>query len=1036
MRFARLMGRLPNSEPLLVPLPQPMATLTREAKPDASAQRNRYNEELEDLTGSVPTPFPEVTLKVEVPIPLQNSQLQQENKHAETTETTKAAVKSTDSQAETSQVRLDPQAEERTSTLLPSIIQVERSCLITLNALLSNALPNFQWTPILPLRRHSMPNTPLAHTQMESDTSHLLEALLENLRILAGDDGMTEINRNGSLLHELQSRVDHLVETLDESDAQLAKSLVALLIHAERLTELQPRLLQAPNSNPIADPWDFSSSIYDTLDRQVSHLKARRADEDTSGEGSAASREQRELMFLWAKIDENLEAVQRLCRRRITDTDPFRDDFRYSHDVVRASSPSLPPEYDPADFELPQYRSSYEFPAQTEKDREKRQKSMSKDDASVMSAQQRLTTATASDEKMRLDLEAVTRAIDRLYLVAPQLHNQRVELKADKMEEMKRAASSSNKLASSNAGTSSANKAQRSRSGSSAEGPTDLKHATAGSKGKGKVAEYDDLENMLSLIGKASSRRMNDQAVVLSDGMKTKLQRARLQDDENRRKFVEQLVSHSDAGRLHDQDAVLPSGPRIKDPEGMLTLPEFIREAVPTEVQQRTVLSDPNAMLTLPEFVKESQRYLEPKSQPIVETKSYPQPSSSSRGKKEATAPTTKRRSKSFSSASAAGAWIIGKSWNRHLPPSPALQATSSTQGISPAQAGLHISFVAEYQETLNVVILLFKVNGELTLANQLVVEVVPSTTDGPPSGDRLLIKCGASCSPPLPLPTRVLLGKHTVPLMGEHYEIKLATPPSLSPPQISTSSLLDASHLISLKPSAFVCSSCSLPLAQITQPSSQESTESDPTEDSLTFRDLPSEYWTELVDAWVCHPDQKLSARIAQKAQDGFWPKKGECLVGGSYVLLDESSMIVSNLRQTDLSSLDGWTKVHCLCGASVGRVQRSPVTGRVVYRLPKFAIRPISTDSRPIRIPMSAYIVEDMVELSQAHGAYRFVICDEEEEKPRLLVWIFKPSMKLSYSTSTAALIPRSGSIVAAKILFKVIGPGGSSAGFDVKS
>ncbi|KAG8808712.1 hypothetical protein FRC19_005705 [Serendipita sp. 401] len=97
---------------------------------------------------------------------------------------------------------------------------------------------------------------------------------------------------------------------------------------------------------------------------------------------------------------------------------------------------------------------------------------------------------------------------------------------------------------------------------------------------------------------------------------------------------------------------------------------------------------------------------------------------------------------------------------------------------------------------------------------------------------------------------------------------------------------------------------------------------------------------------------------------------------------------------------------------------------------------MRPISTDSRPIRIPMSAYIVEDMVELSQAHGAYRFVICDEEEEKPRLLVWIFKPSMKLSYSTSTAALIPRSGSIVAAKILFKVIGPGGSSAGFDVKS
>jgi ubiquitin-protein ligase E3 D len=35
-----------------------------------------------------------------------------------------------------------------------------------------------------------------------------------------------------------------------------------------------------------------------------------------------------------------------------------------------------------------------------------------------------------------------------------------------------------------------------------------------------------------------------------------------------------------------------------------------------------------------------------------------------------------------------------------------------------------------------------------------------------------------------------------------------------------------------------------------------------------------------------------------------------------------------------------------------------------------------------------MSAYVVEDMIELSQAHATYRFIVCDEEEEKPRLLV------------------------------------------------
>lgn len=42
--------------------------------------------------------------------------------------------------------------------------------------------------------------------------------------------------------------------------------------------------------------------------------------------------------------------------------------------------------------------------------------------------------------------------------------------------------------------------------------------------------------------------------------------------------------------------------PRVKDPHALLTLPEFIREAVPASV----IRADPKALLTLPEFVKES----------------------------------------------------------------------------------------------------------------------------------------------------------------------------------------------------------------------------------------------------------------------------------------------------------------------------------------------------------------------------------------------------------------------------------------------
>lgn len=41
-----------------------------------------------------------------------------------------------------------------------------------------------------------------------------------------------------------------------------------------------------------------------------------------------------------------------------------------------------------------------------------------------------------------------------------------------------------------------------------------------------------------------------------------------------------------------------------------------------------------------------------------------------------------------------------------------------------------------------------------------------------------------------------------------------------------------------------------------------------------------------------------------------------------------------------------------------------------------------------RPSRVPLSAFIVEDMNEYVHAHATYRFIIMDEEQERPRILV------------------------------------------------
>jgi hypothetical protein len=37
-----------------------------------------------------------------------------------------------------------------------------------------------------------------------------------------------------------------------------------------------------------------------------------------------------------------------------------------------------------------------------------------------------------------------------------------------------------------------------------------------------------------------------------------------------------------------------------------------------------------------------------------------------------------------------------------------------------------------------------------------------------------------------------------------------------------------------------------------------------------------------------------------------------------------------------------------------------------------------------------LSAFIVEDMLEFVHAHATYRFVIFDEEDERPRILVCV----------------------------------------------
>ena len=195
--------------------------------------------------------------------------------------------------------------------------------------------------------------------------------------------------------------------------------------------------------------------------------------------------------------------------------------------------------------------------------------------------------------------------------------------------------------------------------------------------------------------------------------------------------------------------------------------------------------------------------------------------------------------------------------------------------------AGLDVHFVAEYHETLQHILVFLNVQG-MTLGANLEAEVVPTSETSTSERSHLLLRCGASTSPLLSLPAPVSPGVKEVKVVGQFYEIKLAVTSPPPTPFDAPSGILDATQLLSTAPTSFVCAACSLPLVQASK--------------LHKYRDLPSEHWAELVDAWMCHSDQRLHEHVKKHSAQGFWPQEGEALVGGSYILFEESAVVQSN--------------------------------------------------------------------------------------------------------------------------------------------
>ena len=446
-----------------------------------------------------------------------------------------------------------------------SVATVHHSCLMTLTGILSSPLAITEH-PDDSEQTDGGAAIPLDQVLAESPLSCLVHALrARNGHPDRPDRPLSE----DALLSQLHDLVDAVAPSLDRRDAHLAQAIVALLLDLEELpASLALTSAQfVSQSDPCQDNENGSSpsarypySTIASLQRQLSSLQPSVA--STSSGSRPTPVESVRTALLWARIDEQLGNIVSLCKARASS--PPQHEPSGSQNWNRPScDDTLPPEYDAEyhrySYDRPPsyvaeghlYASLEEKPTDEEHlvDQYPPEKASPRASTSALLLDMEITAERdRSMSSNSLDLDAITHAIERLYLVAPQLANQRVELRREKVVQMEQA-----------------------------------------KQGKGKTSTLADaadpeLDKMLDLLGRASAREIPDQRAVI-DPYRTAREKGAADIEEQvdkffsvghgwfsegdlfqRRKYLEHLVHRTSAGRLHSQDAVPSLGRPYSSP--------------------------------------------------------------------------------------------------------------------------------------------------------------------------------------------------------------------------------------------------------------------------------------------------------------------------------------------------------------------------------------------------------------------------------------------------------------------------------------
>ncbi|TPX48290.1 hypothetical protein SeMB42_g02668 [Synchytrium endobioticum] len=215
-------------------------------------------------------------------------------------------------------------------------------------------------------------------------------------------------------------------------------------------------------------------------------------------------------------------------------------------------------------------------------------------------------------------------------------------------------------------------------------------------------------------------------------------------------------------------------------------------------------------------------------------------------------------------------------------------------------------------------------------------------------------------------------------------------------------------------------CRGCHAEL--LTPPGEQNATVATEKEDRFKrILDLPSTYWHEVVDCWMCHTED-----YSKMITPNGWlhPKsKGDLLVGSAFVVLHDEDIRIDAIQtvklthQNQTSRLKSpWKSFKCKnCALPLGETVGFHDTkeseaeaydenaNQASFKLYKYAVDFwMQTDQPGAHYTFPVYLAHDLLESASSNASYRHVIWSfrhDEDVKaiPFMLLWLLNPDVRI---------------------------------------